>query len=166
MIKGLIVSMLLLTGVSSFAQSVETVVVNVDFQISKCEYTNTTASCDMAASLGSNQSISLTNCSSSGGATFCSGSWTKSLSRDGYPFDAYINATKTTWSDGTSYYSYDAGVGPTLSSNSIPHTSVQISSNDGKINNCVRFSSASLPVGNDTTYTPSLLVCPERPNHP
>jgi hypothetical protein len=162
-------------SVSAFA-AVENVVVCADLQVSKCVEVssgkNSSISCEAVASICSNVSVSLSDCTTSGDYTSCSGHWTKSVSRDGYAFDASLDVFKTLNPDGTSYYSFNVSVGPTLNSDSLPHASVQVYTHDNsKLTDAINFSSEPLRLGKDSSgstisYSAGILVGPAMPTHP
>lgn len=162
-------------GIASSAMAadpVETVVIGVDFEISKCTVGTppsngsvTSETCDATASLPTNVSIALSNCSTSQDnnmtSTECYGTWTGTQSRDGHSFDASVSISKTisviAGQSTVSYY-LDATIGS---------ASIGMNLSKGSVTDSVSFNGSRLLVPNSNdSYSPSLLIAHAMPTPP
>ncbi|MEK6773582.1 MAG: hypothetical protein AABY64_06560 [Bdellovibrionota bacterium] len=156
---------------SALAQvPVENVTLGVVFDVSKCSQSNTVGMCDSSLSALKNVLIPLSTCSEQNGLRFCHGEWEESITRDGYAFDASISIIKVTMEYGSSVYTMNSSVGPTLNS-VVLHSRISVLMNDGKLTNSIVFSSAALNVGQAAngdivSYVPYLSLSPAQPIPP
>jgi hypothetical protein len=158
---------------SEAATAPETIMLNVDFQISKCGLNSQQELMCGATPMKKDIAVALSNCSSVCEDTICRptlciGTWKDSNSRDGYPFEASINIYKNFSSDGSTHYYLSAGVGSTLYSNQFPLSTIEFNMTNGMVTDSIKLSGAPLLGGKDdkgtyTLYIPSLVIGPSHP---